>query len=244
MAWNQVRDSVRRADDFWLVDLTVVPPDSWFQRVLIYVLRCYRLALPWLISSFGGLATIAGISLVTVWGIVKNLNAGDVVIGAVSFLLILLVIGAYRLWNDTEADKGLALQYLYAYQQAEGVRTDSMALREAAGHFLAWGLDLAGLKTRVEVEGAREQCKLWADSLREFVADAYGMGEHAVLLVRVPVDDPPIQQVREGVKYLHEVLETRGASLDVRDGFDPQGWIEAFTQQPEDDGTEGANGQP
>jgi hypothetical protein len=231
-------DYLRRSQDFWVWDLSAWPPPTLRGRVLIYVLRCYRMALPWLRTAFGGVATILGVSALTIWGIVKDLQAGDFVIAAVGLLLVLLVIGAYRLWNDTEADKGVVLQAFYGYQQAEAQRTNVQGLLNVEGNFLAQGLDL--LSSDTTKEEVRQMCGTWTAAVRQFIADAYGMGEHALLLARMSIDAEPVEQVGAGVDYLHELLEGRGTTLLIRDGFDPQPWIEAFIATGEEDEEEQA----
>jgi hypothetical protein len=251
----RLRDYLRREINaetgwpLWSVDASMYPPPNRWRWVVVFVLRCYRLALPKLVSGFNVVATLAGISVVTIVGVIKDFTAGDFAIVGVGVLLILLTLGAYLLWRDTEGDKWILGTYLTQLQQAEAVRTDYAALRQAIGHFLAAGIDWQSLDEsqmdQSEIDQAHESMEVWVNSLRQFVADAFDPGEHAYALVAIPLDSPLDEQIDAGVAYLTELLHSRLVTLTIRDGFDAQPWIEAWMQDADEtDEAESADGQP
>jgi hypothetical protein len=201
--------------------------------VLVYVLRCYRLVVPKLVSGFNFVGTLAGISLVTILGLIKDFTVGDFVIVGVGVLLIVLAFGAYLLYRDTEGDKWILGNYFAQVQQAEAARTDYAALKEALGYFLTWGLDLESVDIADIDEETAGAMEVWVEQFRKFVADAFDMGEHALVLRRVPLDGPPHDQISAAVEYLDEVIHSRLQILAIRDGFNAQVWIESFREAQE-----------
>jgi hypothetical protein len=244
----RLRDYVRREINpqtgwaFWAVDLSMLPATRRLKAV-VFVLRSYRLGLPKLASGFGALGTVAGVSAVTVWALLKNVSTADLMLIVLAAALLILIFGAALLWNDTEADKGILGGYVLQLQAAEVARTDYAALRHVIGQIHVVGIDLLAAAEEVGYSDDEERIAQvddamanWVEQLRGFAVAALGMGESAMLLGRIPLGMAPAEQVSAGVGYLDELLYSRLAMLDVQSGFDAQAWLKGFEEADEEGG--------
>jgi hypothetical protein len=200
-------------------------------RVPVFVLRSYRLAFPWLVTSFGAVSALVGISAVTIWGIVASFTLGQAGLAVLGFLLILLVIGAYRLWSETVVSAQELEGEIWAGEAAQEAREDQMALGAAMAHLLTMGLDIEQAQDK---ELARPHAEWWIEATSEFLTDAFGLGEFAVMLDSGPPlnEDPhPVDRVCGYLDHIRLLLVSRAKTLDLHPDFDAHRWVEMLSKR-------------
>jgi hypothetical protein len=140
-------------------------------------------------------------------------------------LLVTLVIGAYRLWQETDDNMQLAFVAFGNLSVAGEIRKE---VGRVLGNFLTWGMDIEQEPDPGKVE---ERAEAWVASLGEFVFGAWGPGEFAMLLDSGPSlnqNPPAVEKVSGYMDHVRLLLASRAKELEVAPEFDISPWKEAL----------------